>query len=91
MVDRIRVPLLIGQGTNDPRVPKAESDQIVAALRAAHKPVQYLLYRNEERRFSHPQNRLHFDGQAEEFLARCLGGRYQPVGEVRGTTAVSGA
>ena len=41
-VDRIKAPLLIGQGANDPRVKQAESDQIVAALRKANKPVEYI-------------------------------------------------
>ena len=36
-VDKIKAPLLIGQGANDPRVKQAESDQIVAALRKANK------------------------------------------------------
>jgi dipeptidyl aminopeptidase/acylaminoacyl peptidase len=39
--DQIKVPLLIGQGANDPRVNKAESDQIVAAMRKNNKPVEY--------------------------------------------------
>lgn len=77
----IKKPLLIGQGENDPRVTKAESDQIVAAMEKRNLPVTYLNYPDEGHGFARPQNRLSFYATAEAFLAQCLGGRYQPIGD----------
>jgi dipeptidyl aminopeptidase/acylaminoacyl peptidase len=79
-VDRIQRPLLIGQGANDPRVKQAESDQIVQAMQAKHIPVTYVLYPDEGHGFVRPENRMSFYAVAEAFLAECLGGRYEPVG-----------
>jgi dipeptidyl aminopeptidase/acylaminoacyl peptidase len=79
-VDRICRPLLIGQGANDPRVKQAESDQIVKAMQAKHIPVTYLLYPDEGHGFARPENSLSFNAIAEAFLARCMGGRYEPIG-----------
>ncbi|MFH1746355.1 MAG: S9 family peptidase [Planctomycetota bacterium] len=79
-VDRIRRPLLIGQGANDPRVKQAESDQIVAAMQAKGIPVTYVLYSDEGHGFARPENSLSFNAVAEAFLARHLGGRCEPVG-----------
>ncbi len=73
-------PLLIGQGANDPRVNKAESDQIVDALKAKGIPVTYVLFPDEGHGFARPQNNIAFNAVAETFLARCLGGRAEPVG-----------
>jgi dipeptidyl aminopeptidase/acylaminoacyl peptidase len=83
-VDRIRAPLLIGQGANDPRVKRSESEQIVAAMRAAHRPVEYVVYTDEGHGFVRPENRLHFNATTEEFLAKHLGGRAEPAGEIAG-------
>jgi len=80
-VERIRSPLLIGQGANDPRVKQAESDQIVRAMQARHIPVTYVLYPDEGHGFARPENSLSFYAIAEAFLARCLGGRYEPIGD----------
>ena len=80
-VDRIVRPLLIGQGANDPRVKQAESDQIVAAMTEHGIPVTYLLYPDEGHGFARPENNLSFMAVAEAFLARCLGGRHEPVGD----------
>jgi dipeptidyl aminopeptidase/acylaminoacyl peptidase len=80
-VENIRVPLLIGQGANDPRVVKAESDQIVAAMQARNLPVTYLLYPDEGHGFNRPENSLSFFAVSEGFLSRCLGGRYEPIGD----------
>ncbi|MBD1849919.1 S9 family peptidase [Leptolyngbya sp. FACHB-711] len=87
-IDRIQKPLLIGQGANDPRVKQAESDQIAEAMRSAGKPVEYVLYPDEGHGFARPENRLHFFAVAEEFLAKYLGGRCEPIGEIPGTTGV---
>lgn len=78
---RICRPLLIGQGANDPRVKKAESDQIVQALQAKNIPVTYVLYPDEGHGFARPENTLSFCAIAEAFLAKCLGGRCEPIGE----------
>jgi len=80
LVDRISRPLLIAQGANDPRVKQAESDQIVAAMRKKQLPVTYVLYPDEGHGFARPQNRLAFYAIGEGFLAKCLGGRFEPIG-----------
>ena len=79
--DRIKRPLLIGQGANDPRVKQAESDQIVAAMVAKNIPVTYVLFPDEGHGFARPENRTAFNAVAETFLAQCLGGAYEPVGD----------
>ena len=80
-VDRIAKPLLIAQGANDPRVTQKESDQIVAAMKAKDIPVTYLLYPDEGHGFARPENRQSFYAVSEGFLARCLGGRQEPIGD----------
>ena len=83
LADRIKAPLIIGQGANDPRVKQAESDQIVEAMRKANRLVEYIVYEDEGHGFARPENRLHFFSRAEEFLARHLGGRFEPMGNLR--------
>jgi dipeptidyl aminopeptidase/acylaminoacyl peptidase len=80
-VDRIRRPLLIGQGANDPRVNQAESDQIVGAMQENEIPVTYVLYPDEGHGFARPENNMSFSAVAEAFLAPILGGRYEPIGK----------
>jgi dipeptidyl aminopeptidase/acylaminoacyl peptidase len=72
--DQIRIPLLIAQGANDPRVKQAESEQIVAALAKAGIEYDYMLFPDEGHGFAKPENRLRFYAAAEKFLARHLGG-----------------
>jgi dipeptidyl aminopeptidase/acylaminoacyl peptidase len=72
--DRIKIPMLIAQGANDPRVKQAEAEQIVEAIRKAGKPVEYLLFPDEGHGFARPENRLKFYAAAEQFLAKYLGG-----------------
>jgi dipeptidyl aminopeptidase/acylaminoacyl peptidase len=79
-VDRIKRPLLIGQGANDPRVNKRESDQIVAAMKAKNIPVTYVLFPDEGHGFARPANTVAFNAVAENFLQPCLGGRAEPIG-----------
>ncbi len=79
--DKIKKPLLIGQGANDPRVKQAESDQIVAAMKAKGIPVTYVLFPDEGHGFAKPANNIAFGAVAENFLAKCLGGRAEPIGE----------
>jgi dipeptidyl aminopeptidase/acylaminoacyl peptidase len=74
-------PLLIGQGANDPRVNQAESDQIVAAMQAKGIPVTYVLFPDEGHGFARPENNIAFNAVTENFLAGCLKGRAEPIGE----------
>lgn len=87
-VDRIQKPLLIAQGANDPRVKASESEQIVKAMKQAGKPVEYVLYEDEGHGFARPENRLHFYAIAEEFLAKYLGGRFEPAGNIANHSGV---
>ena len=79
---RISKPLLIGQGANDPRVNQAESDQIVEAMKAKGIPVTYVLFPDEGHGFAKPANNIAFNAVTENFLATCLGGRAEPIGNV---------
>jgi dipeptidyl aminopeptidase/acylaminoacyl peptidase len=81
LVDKIKKPLLIGQGANDPRVKQAEADQIVKAMNLHKIPVTYVLFNDEGHGFARPENRFAFYAITEGFLAQHLGGRYEPVGE----------
>ena len=86
--DKIKKPLLIGQGANDPRVNVAESDQIVAAMAAKNIPVTYVVFPDEGHGFARPANNIAFNAIAENFLAGCLGGRAEPIGDaLTGSTA----
>jgi dienelactone hydrolase len=76
-VEKIKTPLLIVQGANDPRVKKSESDQIVVALRDKGFPVEYLLAEDEGHGFARPVNQMAMFAAVEKFLAKHLGGRYQ--------------
>jgi len=73
-VDRIKVPMFIAQGANDPRVPKAESDQIVAALRERGIEVEYMLKDNEGHGFQNEENNFDFFRAMERFLDQHLAG-----------------
>jgi dipeptidyl aminopeptidase/acylaminoacyl peptidase len=79
--DQIKAPLLIGQGANDPRVNKAESDQIVAAMRKNKKDVEYYVFPDEGHGFARPENRMAFNAASEVFLAKYLDGRFEPPTE----------
>jgi dipeptidyl aminopeptidase/acylaminoacyl peptidase len=74
-VDQIRIPMLIGQGANDPRVKQAESEQIVAAMKERGIDHEYLLFEDEGHGFARPENRDTFYRAAERFLAKHIGGR----------------
>jgi dipeptidyl aminopeptidase/acylaminoacyl peptidase len=80
-VDRIRIPVLIAQGANDPRVKQAESEQIATALTDRGIDHEYLLFADEGHGFAKPENRLRFYAAAEAFLARHLGGRSEPASD----------
>jgi len=76
-VDKIKKPLLIIQGANDPRVKQAESDQIVVSLRDSNKEVEYLLAEDEGHGFRKEINRMAMWITIEKFLAKHLGGHHQ--------------
>jgi len=78
--DKIRTPLLVAQGANDPRVNHREAEQIVVALRDRGFPVEYILAPDEGHGFQRPINNLALFMEAEAFLAEHLGGRYQEGG-----------
>lgn len=86
-VDNIRVPLLIGQGAHDPRVNIEQAAVVVKAMRAKKLPVEYIVYTDEGHGFARPENRLDFYGRMEEFLAKYIGGRAQPMHPVPGSSA----
>jgi dipeptidyl aminopeptidase/acylaminoacyl peptidase len=76
-VDQIKVPMLIAQGANDPRVNQAESEQIVEAMKHNGIEYEYMLFPDEGHGFAKPANRIKFYAAAEKFLAKHLGGRYE--------------
>jgi dipeptidyl aminopeptidase/acylaminoacyl peptidase len=86
-VDRVRAPLLIGHGANDPRVEISESNQVVAAMRAQAREVTYVVYPDEGHGFARRDNVEDFNGRVEAFLARHLRGRSQPWKQPPGTSA----
>ena len=75
--DKIKAPLLVVQGANDPRVKMAESDQIVVAMRELGLPVEYIVAPDEGHGFQRPVNQMAFIASTEKFLASHIGGRYQ--------------
>ncbi|WP_082701198.1 S9 family peptidase [Erythrobacter sp. YT30] len=79
--NEITKPLLILQGANDPRVKQSESDQIVGAMKEAGIPVTYVLYPDEGHGFAKPVNNIAYTAITENFLATCLGGRSEPIGD----------
>jgi len=87
---KIKIPMLIGQGANDPRVTRAEAEQIVDAIAKARGSAVYVLYTDEGHGFDRQQNRLDFVARVEKFLADNLGGRYEPMNTDRmpGSTAI---
>jgi hypothetical protein len=80
-VAKIKKPLLIGQGANDPRVKQAESDQIVSAMQERNIPVTYVLFPDEGHGFARPENSMAFNAVVEAFLSQHLGGRAEPIGD----------
>ena len=80
-VDRIKRPLLIAQGMNDVRVVAAESEQIVRAMEQRKIPVTYVTFPDEGHGFSRQENRFAFNAIVEQFLAKHLGGRAEPIGD----------
>jgi hypothetical protein len=77
---KIKTPLMVVQGANDPRVNRREAEQIVIALRDRGFPVEYLLAPDEGHGFARPVNNLAMFMAVEKFLATHLEGRYQDGG-----------
>jgi dipeptidyl aminopeptidase/acylaminoacyl peptidase len=77
-VDQIEIPILIAQGANDVRVKQSESEQIVEAMKEKGIEYEYMLFPDEGHGFRKPDNRMKFYATAERFLAKHLGGRYEP-------------
>ncbi len=73
--DQIKIPILIVQGANDPRVKQTESEQIVEAMKKKGIEYEYMLFPDEGHGLVKPENRLKFYAAAEKFLAKHLGGR----------------
>ena len=71
-VEKIKAPMLIAQGANDPRVKKAESDQMVEALQKAGIKVTYIVKDNEGHGFKNEKNKFDFYEEVEKFLAENL-------------------
>ncbi|MBQ9564955.1 MAG: S9 family peptidase [Synergistaceae bacterium] len=71
--ENIKIPLFVAQGANDPRVNKAESDQIVEAVRKAGKDVVYMVKDNEGHGFHNEENRFDFYREMEAFFRKHLG------------------
>jgi len=77
---KIKTPLLVAQGANDPRVNRREAEQIVIALRDRGFPVEYILAPDEGHGFARPVNNLALYMASEQFMADHLGGRFQEGG-----------
>ncbi|MGZ6029637.1 MAG: alpha/beta hydrolase family protein, partial [Myxococcaceae bacterium] len=72
-VDKITAPLFVYQGQNDPRVPRAESDAIVRALRSHARPVEYMIAPNEGHSLDRRENQIEFYSRTARFLEEHLG------------------
>ncbi len=87
-VDKIKKPLLILQGANDPRVKQDEADQIYKAMKDKNIPVEYVLFPDEGHGFQEPRNNVAATALMEEFLSNYLGGRLEPItDEVKNSSA----
>jgi len=84
-IDAIDDPLLILQGANDPRVKQAESDQIVAALRAKGIDTPYMLKTNEGHGFANEENQFDANRALEQFFGKHLGGRVEDGDDILST------
>jgi dipeptidyl aminopeptidase/acylaminoacyl peptidase len=80
-VGQIKIPILIAQGANDPRVKQAESEQIIEAMENNGIDYEYLLFSDEGHGLVKPDNRVKFYAATEKFLAKHLGGRYEEINE----------
>ena len=72
-IDKIKAPIFIAQGANDPRVVKSESDQIVEALKNAGIEVPYMVKDDEGHGFYNEENQFDFYREMEKFLIKHIG------------------
>ena len=72
--DKIRRPLIVLQGANDPRVIKPESDEIVEAAKKSGVPVEYIVFENEGHGFTKKANEIRANKAILEFLDKHLRG-----------------
>lgn len=77
--DKIRRPLLVAHGVQDPRVKLEESDMIVRAAKANNVSVTYVTFQDEGHGFRRPENNMAFWALTERFLQSCLGGKAEPI------------
>jgi dipeptidyl aminopeptidase/acylaminoacyl peptidase len=82
-IDRAFRPILVAQGLEDVRVTRAESEQLVAALRRRNVPVTYVTFPDEGHGFARPENQIAFRAVTEAFLAKHLNGRVEPIDRAR--------
>jgi dipeptidyl aminopeptidase/acylaminoacyl peptidase len=73
-VEQVRTPLMVVQGANDPRVVKAESDQMVGRLRSMGRTVEYMVFDDEGHGFTKRSNQLKGYAAMADFLVRHLKG-----------------
>jgi dipeptidyl aminopeptidase/acylaminoacyl peptidase len=71
-VEKIKAPLFVYAGANDPRVPRSEDDQIVKALRARGVLVEYMIAPNEGHSLARRENQIEFYARAARFLEKAL-------------------
>jgi dipeptidyl aminopeptidase/acylaminoacyl peptidase len=74
-MDTVRCPMLVVQGSNDPRVPKEESDQVVERLRARDVPVEYMVFEDEGHGFTKRENSDKAHARIVDFLTEQLAQR----------------
>lgn len=87
-VSNIKHPLMIVQGANDPRVNRAESEQMVEVMKKNNIPVLYLLYPDEGHGVARPVNKMTMYSYIESFIAKFLGGRVEPEEKIEGSTVI---
>lgn len=88
-VGDVSKPIIIFQGENDPRVTPDQSDNFVAGLSASGIPYTYVLYPDEGHGFGRSENFESFYALTEQFLAGCLGGRSEPLGDILERTSAT--
>jgi dipeptidyl aminopeptidase/acylaminoacyl peptidase len=87
-IANIKKPLIIFHGKNDARVNQKESDQVVSIMKKKGLPVTYVLYPDEGHGFLKEQNMKSHVAIVEKFLAKIMGGRFEPIhpGELTGSS-----
>ncbi len=79
--DKIKAPLMVLQGANDPRVLQVESDEIVAAARARGVPVEYVVFPDEGHGFVKKENEIKGYSAVLKFLDEHLKGQAPVAGD----------